>query len=118
MDTEHDAHYVTLSPTRAYSTSRSTKITQVDDAGKPSEHHKPLGHDDGFLWAIDSFWRMEEKDGGVYVQCEAITLTRDVPTGFGWLIKPFLTEVPKESLYATLNSTRLGVQRVELRSGN
>ena len=118
LNTEHDAHYVTLSPTRAYSTSHSTRIAEVEDAGKADEREKPVGHDNGFLWALDSFWRLEEKDSGVYVQCEAITLTRDIPAMFAWLVKPFVTDVPKESLFTTLNATRVGLQQGAHRSGN
>jgi hypothetical protein len=118
LNTEHDAHYVTLSPTRAYSTSRSTHIAEVEDAGKADEREKPVGHDNGFLWALDSFWRLEEKDAGVYLQCEAITLTRDIPAMFSWLVKPFVNEVPKESLFMTLNATRVGLKQGAHRSGN
>jgi hypothetical protein len=45
----------------------------------------------------------------VYVQCEAVSLTRDIPTGLGWLIAPFIESVPKESLEFTLRSTRAAV---------
>jgi hypothetical protein len=33
-------------------------------------------------------------------------LTRDIPVGLGWLIRPFITGIPKESLENTLGSTR------------
>jgi hypothetical protein len=42
----------------------------------------------------------------VYVQLEAISLTRDIPTGLGWLISPFISSIPKESLVFTLARTR------------
>jgi hypothetical protein len=109
LNTEHDAQYKTLSRTRAESWSHTTKVAEVENAGTKEEREKPQGDDSGFLWALNSYWRIEEKDGGVYVQCEAISLTRDVPTGLGWMIKPFITEVPKESLYTTMNSTRQGL---------
>jgi hypothetical protein len=106
LNTEHDAVYRAVSKTRAESWSHTTKVAEVESAGAKDEREKPPGDDSGFLWALNSYWRIEEKDGGVYVQCEAISLTRDVPTGLGWMIKPFITEVPKESLYTTMNSTR------------
>ena len=37
---------------------------------------------------------------------EALTLTRDIPTGLGWLIEPFITNIPKESLEFTLQALR------------
>ena len=52
---------------------------------------------------------MEERDGGVYVQNEVVTLTRDIPTGLAWLIEPFITNIPKETLQFTLQSTRRAV---------
>jgi hypothetical protein len=58
------------------------------------------------MWRLNTYWRFLERDGGTYIQCESITLSRDVPFGLGWLIKPFVTEVPKESLNFTLNKAK------------
>jgi len=58
------------------------------------------------LWRLNTYWRFEEKDGGVYVQCEALSLTRDIPYGLGWLIKPLVTKIPKQSLSRALGRTR------------
>jgi hypothetical protein len=52
---------------------------------------------------------MEERNGGVYVQSEVVSLTRDIPTGLGWMIKPFVTSIPKESLTFTLEASRQAV---------
>jgi hypothetical protein len=52
---------------------------------------------------------MEERDGGVYVQSEVASLTRDIPTGLGWLVGPFVTSIPKETLLFTLESTRRAI---------
>jgi hypothetical protein len=78
----------------------------VDDAGTPSERQKPVGGGHGFLWRLNTYWRFAQRDGGTWVQCESITLTRDIPTGLGWLIGRFVTEIPKESLTFTLSTAR------------
>jgi len=106
LDTEYDVHYVYMDATRAYSQSYSTRVQEVEHAGQPDEREKPVGHDSGFLWRLNSYWRFWERDGGVYVQLEAISLTRDIPEGLGWLVRPFITSIPKESLAFTLNRTR------------
>jgi hypothetical protein len=106
LDTEYDVHYVHLNATRAYSRSYSTRVSEVESAEQPGEHHKPAGNDSGFLWRLNSYWRFQEQDGGVYVQLEAISLTRDIPDGLGWLIRPFVTSIPRESLVFTLVRTR------------
>jgi hypothetical protein len=46
----------------------------------------------------------------VYIQCEAISLTRDIPTGLGWMIGRFVESIPRESLTFTLQSTRRALE--------
>ena len=106
LDTNHDVHYFPVDSKRWYSRSYSTRIAEVVDADTPHEREKPAGHDAGFLWRINSYWKFEEKDGGMYIECESISLTRDIPRGLGWLIKPFITGIPKDSLQMTMGSTR------------
>jgi hypothetical protein len=113
LDTEYGVHYVRLDSTRAYSRSYSTRVAEVDGAGQLGELEKPIGDDSGFLWRLNSYWRFWERDGGVYVQLEAISLTRDIPDGLGWLIRPFVTSLPSESLVFTLNRTREALNAIQ-----
>lgn len=106
LDINDDVHYFHLDNDRSYSRSYSTRIVEVEDAGTPQEHERPVGDDHGYLWRLYTYWRFMRQDGGVYVQCEAIALTRGIPTGLGWLVKPFVTKIPKESLLFTLTRTR------------
>ena len=106
LNTDHDARFTTVSPARAYSRIVSTRIQEVADAGTAAEHELPVGHDGGFLWRINSYWRFDERDGGVYIQCESISLSRGIPLGFGWIVGPFVTSIPRESLTFTLETTR------------
>jgi hypothetical protein len=106
FNTEHEVTYYSVDDTHAFSRSYSTRIAEVENPGLSDEHEKPVGNDHGFLWRINAYWRFQEKDGGVYVQCEAVSLTRNVPTGTGWLIGPFIQDIPRESLSHTLASTR------------
>jgi hypothetical protein len=63
------------------------------------------------MWRLNSYWRYFDSGRGVYVQCEAVSLTRDIPTALNWLVGPFIQSVPKESLEFTLQSTRSAVLR-------
>jgi hypothetical protein len=109
LDTKHDVQYFHDSTTQAHSRSSAIRIAQVENAGKSDEREKPPGDDDGFLWRMETWWRMVEADGGVYVQSEVASLTRDIPAGLGWLVGPFVTSIPKESLAFTLEATRKAV---------
>jgi len=115
LNTEHDVHYFRDSPNRAHSRSSAVRIAEVENPGKSDEREKPAGDDGGYLWRMETWWRLEERDGGVYVQSEAASLTRDIPTGLGWLVGPFVTSIPKETLVFTLEATRKAVQYKNLR---
>ena len=109
LDTEHNITYFRDSPIRAHSRSSAIRIAQVDDLGGAKEKERAPGDDDGFLWRMETWWRMEERDGGVFVQNQVVTLTRDIPTGLAWLVEPFITNIPKETLDFTLKATRQAV---------
>jgi hypothetical protein len=110
LNTEHEVQYSHDGPERAHSRSSAVRIAEVANAGQSDEREKTPGDDDGFLWRMETWWRMEEREGGVYLQSEVASLTRDIPTGLGWLIKPFVTGIPKESLTFTLQATRKAVE--------
>jgi hypothetical protein len=109
LDTEYEVHYEQLDAVRAQSRSYSTRIAEVVHPGESSERQMPPGKDNGFLWRLYSYWRFLDSGRGVYVQCEAVSLTRDVPTGLHWMIAPFIESIPKESLEFTLRSARAAV---------
>ncbi len=110
LDTEHQVHYLSLDRSHSMCRSYTTRIAEVEDAGGPKERTllPDTGH--GFLWRLYSYWRFEERDGGVYIECRAISLTRDVPFGLGWAIEPIIQKLPQESLIKTLEATRTALQ--------
>jgi hypothetical protein len=91
---------------RGYSISRSLHFWQVDNPGTAQERHRPEGQDDGFLWRLNSYWSFTRMHGGLQMECEAVSLTRDVPLGLGWLVAPIIGELPREALEFTLRATR------------
>jgi hypothetical protein len=110
LNTEHEVQYFHDAPGRAHSRSSAVRIVEVENAGKSDEREKTPGDDGGFMWRMETWWRMEKRDGGVYLQSEVASLTRDIPIGLGWMIKPFVTGIPKESLTFTLEATRKAVE--------
>jgi hypothetical protein len=106
VNSEHEAEFFRAGEDRVHSRIRSTRIAEVADAGKPGEHEKPVGRDGGYLWRLNTYWRFLQRDGGTYVQCESITLTRDIPFGLGFLVGPFVNSIPRETLTFTMERTR------------
>jgi hypothetical protein len=110
LDTDHEVHYRSFDRSRWVCRSYTTRIAEVQDAGSAKERVLPPDTGYGFLWRLYSYWRFQERRGGVYVECRAISLTRDVPSGLGWAIKPIIQKLPKESLTNTLEATRQALQ--------
>jgi hypothetical protein len=106
FNTTYDVHWGSVDASKVYSNSISTRIAEVKDPAKPDGEELPVGTGHGYLWRLNTYWRFEEKDGGVYLQCEAMSLTRDIPTGLGWLLKPLVTAIPRQSLNRALGQTR------------
>jgi hypothetical protein len=105
-DTEHVVRYRRHGPTRVSSTSVSSKIVEVDDAGTPAERALPEGNDRGFLWRMNSYWRYEQVDDGVIVELESITLSRSIPFGLGTIVEPIVDRIARESINRTLDTMR------------
>jgi len=106
VNTESMAQFERHGGDRVSSSIRSTRIAEVDNAGEPGEREKPVGRDGGYLWRLNTYWRFLERGGGTYVECESITLTRDIPMGLGWIVGPFVTSIPRDTLTFTLETTR------------
>ena len=110
LDIDYDVEYRTFPNGRVQVWSRSTAIREVDNPGEPNESIGPPDKGAGFLWSLNTYWQLEERDGGVYMECRAISLTRDIPLGAAWAVKPMVTALPRESLTNTLEFTRAAVE--------
>jgi hypothetical protein len=110
LNTEYHVRYSQPDARRMYVVSRSTRIAEVTDPDRSFTDEEPVGHDSGFLWRLNSYWQFKEADGGVYAGLRAISLSRDVPVGLGWMIKGFVAKFPKESMLNTLRGTKAAVE--------
>ena len=113
LSTEHEAHYSQVSDNRWYMRSYSTKIAEVENADTPKEKELPVGEDHGFLWRLYAYWFIEETDDGVFVECVSVSLSRQIPFGLGWIVKPFVTSLPRESLEGMLQATRVAIKQLQ-----
>ena len=110
-NTEHNVEYRRLGGQRASSRSVATRIAELDDAGTAAEHEKAAGTDSGYLWRLNAYWRYEQSNDGVLIECESVSLSRSIPT----LLRPFISGVvegvARESLERTLVSLRRVLSR-------
>jgi hypothetical protein len=104
MDTNYDVTFGRLDGQHGYSISRSTRISEIGSPGTTHEHALTGGEAHGFLWRQNIYWSYEEREGGLYMQVESISLTRAIPAGLGWIVRPYVESVPRESLEFTLRA--------------
>jgi hypothetical protein len=98
---------------RFQTVTRSTRIAEVENADSPNEHERPVGNDHGYMWRLFSYWRIEEKDGGVYVQNESVSLTRTVPALLAFIVNPLVKSIPRSVLVHLLTDTRNAVENAK-----
>jgi hypothetical protein len=106
FDGYFDVTLKSIDKTRSESISHSTHIAEIDNPDGPNAHERTGSADHGYLWRLNSYWRIEEKDGGVYVQNESITLTRTVPILLAWIANPLIKSLPRDVLAHMLNDTQ------------
>lgn len=111
MDATYEVSFGQQDVRHGYSVSRSTRIEELDSPGTPRERALSPREEHGFLWRMNTYWSYEERDGGLNIQIESVTLTRSIPTGLGWVIGPFVESIPRESLEFTLRATRDALRR-------
>ena len=111
MDTSYDVTFGRSDAQHGYSASRSTRISEIESPGTDRERALNSSEEHGFLWRLNTYWSYEERDGGLYVQIESISLSRSIPNGLGWALRPYVKSVPRESLEFTLRSARDAIQK-------
>jgi hypothetical protein len=113
LESTYDVTFGRLDARHGFSTSRSTRISEIDSPGTPAERALTPSEEHGFLWRLNTYWSYEERDGGLYLQIETVSLTRSIPLGLGWAIRPYVVSIPRESLEFTLRAATTALQKQE-----
>jgi hypothetical protein len=115
LNIDYECSYVHLDDRRMYDIARSTRIQEIEDFGGPGQRVLDEGDSRGIIWRAFSTTRYLERDGGVYLELEAIALSRDIPASLRWLVEPMVRRISRASLSTSLRQTEEAVRsRVEL----
>jgi hypothetical protein len=109
LDTWYKIHDSQIDPTQGYTRSSAIRIQQVEDAGTPQEHLDPVGHDSGYLWRINSYWRYQQTKEGVIIEWESISLSRDIPFLIAWFVKPLVRDISRQTVQDMLTAARKAI---------
>lgn len=110
LETEYVTSYTRVDDHRWYSITDSTHIREIAQYGTASQHTLPENHGTGFIWRLHTFTRYEERDGGVYMETEAVALSRDIPGALRWIVEPIVRRVSGSSMTTSLRQTQSAVQ--------
>ncbi len=109
LDADFRSRFKRLDQNKCYSVSYTTRVREVDDYGTPDEHEGPGNTGRGLIWRLYSISRFEQRDGGVYIELEAVALSRNVPGGLGWLVDSIVRRTSRASMHVSLEETEQAV---------
>jgi hypothetical protein len=111
VETDDEVKIVRPAPNRALITTTAVRIQEIADYGQLSEHPYPEARRPGYVWRAVVLQRLEQRDGGVYVEFETVSLSRGIPLEVRWLIKPLTDNLPRKLMLDMLNDTRAAAQQ-------
>ena len=113
LDMEYETCYFKIDDRRWYSTTHTTRVQEIRHYGRPDEQELPADHGSGFIWRLYRVVRFDERDGGTYVEVEAIALSRDVPAALHWVVNPIVRRVSRNSMLVSLQQMKEAVRLTE-----
>ncbi len=110
FDNEYEACYLQVDELRWYSNAHTTRVQEIRHYGRSDEEELPPNQGNGYIWRLFTLSRFEERDGGVYVELEAIALSRDIPAGLRWMVDPIVRKVSRNTLLTSLQQMEEAVR--------
>lgn len=101
LDSEYQSRFVQVDGNKWYNIAETTRVQEVSEEGRI-----PDGEGSGYIWRLCTITRYEERDGGVYIETEAMALSRPIPGALHWVVDPIVRKVSRASLSKSLEQTR------------
>lgn len=112
LESDYESSYFQVDSKRWYSLAHATRIQEIDEYGQPGEHKLRPDKGRGYIWRLYSITRFEKRDDGVYVELEAMALSRDIPVSFRWIADPIVRRVSRDALLTSLRQTSDAVSSI------
>jgi hypothetical protein len=111
VDTDNEVRTAKLDSNRMYFLNRSVRSQEIANYGQPRERMLPQDRGPGYVWRTFGVTRLQQRDGGVYLEMETVTLSRGIPWEFRWLVEPVTERLPRSIMTRTLNDTREAIKK-------
>jgi hypothetical protein len=110
LEADYEASHVRVDEHRCYSVTDATRIQEVVDYDTPTQRVLPENSGKGLIWRLHSITHFEERNGGVYIEIEAIALSRDIPAAFRLFVEPIVRRVSRSSIATSLRQTEAAIR--------
>jgi hypothetical protein len=101
LDSEYQSRFRQVDSTKWYSVAQTTRVQELSETRR-----FPDGEGSGYIWRLATISRYQERDGGVYIETEAMALSRPIPMTLHWVVDPIVRRVSRASLETSLEQTR------------
>ncbi|MGO9515820.1 MAG: hypothetical protein ACLPND_02130 [Candidatus Korobacteraceae bacterium] len=118
LDIEYETCYFKTHERQWYSITHTTRVQEIRHYGQPNEQELPPNQGVGYIWRLYSVARFEERDGGIYVELEAIALSRDIPVALRWVVIPIVRRVSRNSMLVSLQQMEEAVRSTKAANRN
>jgi hypothetical protein len=105
LDADYEATNVRVDGHRFYTVSNTTRLQEVESYGQAEQHKLPQGEGTGYIWKLFSVTRLDERDGGVYVEMETAALSREIPGAMRVVVDPIVKRVSRNSMVLSVRQT-------------
>jgi hypothetical protein len=105
LDCDYETTFVRVGDRRMYSITQAKRIQEIADYGTPKQHMLPVGEGTGLIWRLYNVSRFEEREDGLYIETEAMALSRDIPSALRLVVEPIVRRVSREALETALRQT-------------
>jgi hypothetical protein len=105
LDCDYETTFVRVDGRRMYSITQAKRIQEIADYGTAKQHTLPEGEGTGLIWRLFSVSRFEEREDGLYIETEAMALSRDIPSALRLVVEPIVRRVSREALETALRQT-------------
>ena len=106
LENDFESSFTQVSSQKWYSVATAVRVEEIEDFGQSGEHKLSSGEGSGYVWRLHSITRYEEADGGVYIEIEAMALSRDIPSTLRWVVSPIVRRVSKSAMQVSLRQTQ------------
>jgi hypothetical protein len=110
VEVRYTSRHTTLDPQRGYNIADTVQVREIQKYGDPGQQFLPPDTGSGFIWRLHSIARYQEREGGVYLELEAMALTRDIPGTLKWLVSPVVKHLSINSMATSLRETRDAIE--------